>query len=324
MIAGRVVGGGLWLLTVLAGALLIADAAGLEAGSVLSADQARIDVSHPRSAPSEESARDQPQQPPAAPETLKLAGDFKLRLPGGAAPAKSLAGMAMAGALSITILMLCLMRGLERLVRLRASAFGYIGFALGGLGLYALMGMRLLETPVDLVTLKVTAQGDASLVEAIIAFAQRRKEFEGDPYDLSGVALYDGSVNLFLADRVDFVAGQNPSLLEPCRKALMVEVRGDAVAFYQEIEVLGLPLVVTLLVPVEGRTNALRFGEPSARVGTWPVLPRALVAAFWDNLRGAMAVALADARFKDAFDVERISDGFIHLALRPSGSGAAQ
>lgn len=324
MIAWRVVGGDLRFLAVLAGALLIFDAAGQETGPDPSAEQARADISHPLSAPAMESGEDSRQQPPMAAEGLRLAGDFKVRLPRGAVPAKSLAGIAMAGALSLSILMLCAMRGLERLVRLRVSAFGYIGFALGGLGLYALMGMRLLETPSDLATLKVTTQGDASLAETIVAFAQRRSELAGDPYDLNGVAVYDGSVNLFLADRVEFVTGQSPSLLEPSRGSLMVEVRDDAVAFYQEIEMLGMPLVVTLLVPVEGRTNALRFGKPSARIGTWPVLPGALVTALWENLWGAMTVALADVRFANAFNVERISDGFIHLALRPSGGSEAQ
>lgn len=324
MIAGRVAGCGLGFVAVLAGTLLVADAAAQEAGHGLSADQARVDIPHPQSAMPEESVSDAQRQPSAVPEGLELAGDFKLRLPLGAAPAGSLAGITVAGAISITILMLCAMRGLERLFRLRASAVGYIGFALGGLGLYALIGMRLIETPGDLLTLKVTAQGDASLVETIVAFARQRKEIEGDPYGLDGVAVYDGSVNLFLADRVDFDAGPGPCLLEPCRRSLMVEVRDAAVAFYQEVEVLGTPLVVTLLVPVEGRTNALRFGEPSARVGTWPVLPRALVVALWNNLRGAMAGALDDATFADAFNVERISDGFIHLTLRPSGGGSSQ
>lgn len=319
MIAGRVVGCAVVFLAVLAGVVPASDAGAQEAGPGMAADPARVDIPPPQAAMTEESAAGAQRQPSAAPEGLKLAGDFKFQVPRGAAPARSLAGIALAGALSVSILMLCAIRGLERLIRLRALAFGYFGFALGGLGLYAMMATRLMETPADLMTLKVTSQGDAALVETVVAFAQRRKEIEGDPYELGGLALYDGSVNLFLADRVEFVAGQTPGLLEPRRKSLMVEVRGDSVAFYQEVELLGIPLVVTLLVPVEGRTNALRFGKPAARVGTWRVVPGALVAVLWENLRDAMAGAVADAKLADSFMVERISDGFIHLTLRPSG-----
>jgi hypothetical protein len=324
MMSARVVGRGLGFPVVVAGAWLLTGAVAQEAGPDPSADPVAVDVAQPQSGPSAAGGTDAPRQPGSATGGLELPGDFKVRLPLGAAPAGSLAGVVVAGAISITILMLSALRGLERILRLRASAFGYMGFALGGLGLYALMGARLLEVPEDLLTLKVTTQGDASLVETIVAFARRRAELEGDPYDLDGAGIYDGSVNLFLADRVDFVSEGDPGLLEPRRKSVMVEVRGNAVAFYQEVEVLGIPLVVTLLVPVEGRTNALRFGEPSARVGTWAVLPRAMVVAFWDNLRGAMAGALGDAGFGDAFRVERITDGFIHLSLRSGGVGAVQ
>ncbi len=323
MMWARVVGRGLGFPVVVAGAWLLTGAVAQEAGPELSADPAAADVARPQSGPPAAGGTDAPGQPGSAPAGLALPGDFRVRLPLGAVPAGSLAGVAVAGAISITILMVSALRGLERILRLRASAFGYMGVALGGLGLYVLVGARLLEVPEDLLTLKVTTQGDASLVETIVAFARRRAEFEGDPYDLDDAGIYDGSVNLFLADRVDFVSEGDPGLLEPRRKSVMVEVRGNAVAFYQEVEFLGMPMVVTLLLPVEGRTNALRFGEPRARVGTWAVLPRALVEALWDNLRGAVSGALADARFADAFRVERITDGFIHLSLRSAGGKSA-
>lgn len=315
--------GGRMLLVVLGGWLTGAGlyAADNSAGHDMPTSQPQADLSHPAPALPQENPTEKAQKPTMTPEALNLPGDFKLRLPGGAAPAQSLAGIAMAGVLSITFFMLCAMRGLERLVRMRANAFGYLACALGGLGLYAMMGMRLLEIPPDLVTLKAMAQGDASLVEAVVAFSRRRAEFAGDPYDLGTVALHDGSVNLFLEDRMEFVARRNPPVLEPRRKSLTIDVRGNAVLFYQETELLGLSLIVTLIVPVEGRTNALRFGEPAARVGTWTVMPRKLVIALWDNLRGAMAGPVAETRVMDAFNVERISDGFIHLTLRPSGGG---
>jgi hypothetical protein len=299
-------------------------AADSSAGHDVSPGQPQTDPSNPAPVSPKEGSAEKPQTPTVAPEALKLPGDFKLRLPEGAAPAKSLAGIAMAGVLSITFFMLCAIRGLERLVRVRPNAAGYLCCALGGLGLYALMAMRLLEVPPDIVTLKTTRQGDASLVELIVAFARRRAELAGDPYDLGTVAVYDGSVNLFLEGRLEFVARRNPPVLEPLRKSLTIDIRGDAVLFYQEVELLGMPLIVTLIVPVEGRTNALRFGEPAARIGTWTVLPRKLVMALWDNLRGAMAGAVAETKVMDTFNVERISEGFIHLTLRQSGGGGTQ
>lgn len=298
-------------MAVLAGAWMMTGASAQETASDPPVDPPKTNL-----APTQidRNGKGAPSQQPMALEGLKLPKEFKLRLPSGAAPARALAGVTLAVGLSVSILMMCLIRGLERLIRLQASAFGYIGFALVGLSLYALIGMRLLETPPDLITSKVTMQGDASLAETIAAFAQRRSEFTGDPFELDRADVYDGSVNLFLADRLEFIGGSSP--LEPRRKALMVEVRDTAVAFYQEVELLGMPMVVTLLVPIEGRTNALRFGQPTARVGTWTVLPSSLVKVLWDNLRLPMAAVLDDVKFADAFIVERISDGFIHLTLR--------
>jgi len=319
MNAGRRTGVGFWLLAALAGTLVIGDAAGQDAGSP--PDAAQAGASPAQSIQPAEGAED---QTPATDGTLKLPADFKFRVSGVAAPTRSLVGIALGGMISIMVLMLCLVRGFEQLIRLHHWAFGYFTFALGGLGIYALIAMRLLETPTDLVEMKRSAQGDASLVETIVAFAQRRHELPGDPYDLGRVEVYDGSVNLFLAERLEFIAGAGHSPLQPYRKSLAIDVRGDAVAFHQEIELLGMPLAVTLFVPIEGRVNALRFGEPTARVGTWGVLPHSLVEAAWENLRNEMGRALADVKFLDAFVVERISEGFVHIALRSPGGAAAQ
>lgn len=308
------------MLAVLAGTLLIGDAAGQDTGADRPPDAAQPDASPAQSIQPAEGAKAQS----PTPEVVKLPADFKFRLSGVAAPTRSLVGVAVGGLLSIMVLMLCLVRGFEQLIRLHHWAFGYFAFALGGLGIYALIAMRLLETPTDLVEMKRGVQGDASLVETIVAFAQRRHELPGDPYQLDRVEVYDGSVNLFLADRLDFIAGSLRSPLEPHRKSLMIDVRGDAIAFHQEIELLGMPFAVTLFVPIEGRVNALRFGEPTARVGTWGVLPHSLVEAAWENLRGEMARALAEVKFLDTFVAERISEGFIHIALRSPGGAGAQ
>lgn len=275
-------------------------------------------------APPEEKVGEARRPEPIDPGALRLPGDFRLRVPAAAASAGSVTWVAGAAVLSVMFFLFCGMRGMERVVRLRPAALGYLGCAVGGLGLYGFVGVRLLEVPPDAVALKAGGGGDASLVETLVAFSRRRADLAGDPGDFASVSLHDGSVNLFLADRVEFVGGPALSPLVPRRLSVAVDVRDDAVLFYQEVSALGLPLVVTLAAPVEGSTGALRFGEPAARVGTWAVLPRSLVAALWESLRGAMAGALEDVGVGASFGVERISEGSVHMVLRPSGGGSTR
>lgn len=253
-------------------------------------------------------------------EALRLASDFKLRVRGAAAPAGTVGWILGAVGVSVMCFMYCAMRGLERLLRAPVSALGYLGCAAGGMGMYVLLGVRLFEAPQDFVALKAGKQGEPAFVEKVVALSQHRAQIEGDAGGLESVSLHDGGLNLFLADRVEYLASTTRSPLEPVRSSISVDVRDDAVLFYEEVKVLGLPMLVTLIAPVEGQMNALRFGEPAGRIGTWTVLPRSLVAGLWDNLRGSMATALADAGIPATFNVERISEGSIHLVLRPTGA----
>lgn len=268
----------------------------------------------------EEVAKAVPARQPIPEEAMRLASDFKLRVRGGAAPAGTVGWILGAIGVSGLCFMFCAMRGLERLLRTPVSALGYLGCATCGMGMYVLLGVRLFEAPQDYVALKAGQQGEPAFVEKVVALSRHRDQIEGDAGGLESVSLHDGGVNLFLADRVEYLAGATRSPLEPVRSSISVDVRDDAVLFYEEVKVLGLPMLVTLIAPVEGQMNALRFGEAAGRIGTWTVLPRSLVAGLWDNLRGSMAAALADAGIPATFNVERISEGSIHLVLRPTGA----
>lgn len=268
----------------------------------------------------EDVAKAVPVTQPIPEEAMRLASDFKLKVRGAAAPAGTVGWILGAIGASAMCFTFCAMRGLDRLLRAPVSALGYLGCAAGGMGMFALLGVRLFETPPDFVALKAGQQGEAAFVEKVVALAQHRAQIDGDAGGLESVSLHDGGVNLFLTERVEYVPAPAPSPLEPVRSSISVDVRDDAVLFYEEVKVLGMPMLVTLIAPVEGQMNALRFGDPAGRIGTWTVLPRSLVVGLWDNLRGSLAAALEDAGVPSVFAVERISEGSIHLVLRPTGA----
>lgn len=271
-------------------------------------------------APPEPEARAMPERRPIPEAALRLAKDARFRVNGAAAPGGMVIWILGAIGVSMICFMFCAMRGLERLLRAPVSALTYLGCAAGGLGFFLLLGTRLLEAPADYLALKAAEQAEPIFVEKVVALSRHRADIDGDAGGLESVSLHDGSVNRFLADRVEYVAGPAPSPLEPLRRSLSVDVRDDAVLFYEEVDLLGVPLVVTLVAPIEGQMNALRFGDPAGRVGTWTVLPRSLVTGLWDSLRGAMSAALDDAGVPATFSVERVSEGSIHLVLRPNGA----
>lgn len=282
--------------------------------------QAHIESWRALVASKEDVAKAMPARRPIPEEAMRLASDFKLRVRGAAAPA-GMVGWILGGiGVSVLCFMVCAMRGLERLLRAPVSALGYLGCAAGGMGMYVMLGVRLFDAPPDFVALKAGQQGEPAFVEKVVALSQHRAQIDDDAGGLESVSLHDGGVNLFLAERLEYVPGPAPSPLEPVRSSISVDIRDDAVLFYEEVTVLGLPMLVTLIAPVEGQMSALRFGEPAGRIGTWTVLPRSLVAGLWDNLRISMATALKDAGVPATFGVERISEGSIHLVLRPTGA----
>lgn len=282
--------------------------------------QAHIESWRALLAQKEEVAQAVPARRPIPEEAMRLGSDFKLRVRGAAAPAGTVGWILGAIGASVMCVMFFAMRGLERLLRAPVSALGYLGCAAGGMWMYVMLGVRLFEAPQDFMALKAGQQGEPAFVEKVVALSQHRAQIDDDAGGLESVSLHDGGVNLFLAERVEYLASATRSPLEPVRSSISVDVRDDAILFYEEVKVLGLPMLVTLIAPVEGQMNALRFGEPAGRIGTWTVLPRSLVAGLWDNLRGSMAAALADAGVPATFNVERISEGSIHLVLRPTGA----
>lgn len=271
-------------------------------------------------APPKTEARAIPERRPIPEAAMRLANDARFRVNGTAAPGGTIAWIVGTIGVSMICFMFCAMRGLERLLRAPASALAYLGCATGGFVFYVFLGARIFEAPPDYLALTAADQGEPIFVEKVVALSQHRADIDGDAGGLESVSLHDGGVNRFLADRLEYVAGPAHSPLEPLRRSVSVDVRDDAVLFYEEVDLLGVRLLVTLVAPIEGQMNALRFGEPAGRVGTLTVLPRSLVSGLWNSLRGAMSAALDDVGVPATFNVERVSGGAIHLVLRPNGA----
>lgn len=262
-----------------------------------------------------EAQPEQPKQPAIAPENLKLADDYRLKLPESAVKPNVVTATVIVVVMSIMFFFYSTMHGLGRLLRLKASAFFYLAIGLGGLGFYSSVWLLLLETPEDFTVLKKASTGDAALVEPIIAFAQKYPQVEGDPSAFKEVQLQDGSVNEFLKKRVEFEPRKPAAPLDVKRSAIWLDVREDGIFIYQELGMLGVPLVATLFVPVRVNDDDIALGEPMGRLGQ-VTMPKILAAVFWREIQEGIGQSLDGAGLTRTFGLNRVTEHIVHLALR--------
>lgn len=259
---------------------------------------------------------DAAQKPAIAAEDLQLAKDFKLKMPESALRPNVVTACLVGGILSTMFFFYSAMHGLGRLVRLKASAFVYLGVGVGGMGLYFSVGLMLLEIPEDYTQLKQHQQGDASLVESLAAFAQKYPQIQGDTAPFAHTDIQDGSLNAFLAQRLEFVPRQPMTPMDVKRRSLLFDLRQDGILIYMDLSMLGQPVVGTMFVPVNLRDDDLVFGEARGRLGN-VTMPRPLAQVFWREFQEGVAKALEEAKLSQAFALHRITDHAVQLVLKP-------
>lgn len=274
--------------------------------------RAKVAPPEPAMAPA---APEQPKQPTIAPESLKLADDYKLKIPESAVKPNVVTATVIVVLMSIMFFFYSTMHGLGRLLRLKASAFFYLAIGLGGLGFYSSVWLLLLETPEDFTALQKGSSGDAALVEPIIAFAQKYPQVEGDASAFKEVQLQDGSVNEFLKKRIEFVPRKPAAPLDVKRSAIWLDVREDGVFIYQELGMLGAPLVATLFVPVRVTDDDIELGEAMGRFGQ-VTMPKIMAAVFWREMKEGIGQSLEAAGITRTFGLNKVTEHIVHLALR--------
>lgn len=274
--------------------------------------RAKIAPPAPAMAPAEP---EQPKAPAIAPESLKLADDYRLKVPESALKPNVVTATVIVILMSIMFFFYATMHGLGRLLRLKASAFFYLAIGLGGLGFYSSVWLLLLETPEDFTMLQKASAGDIGLVEPVVAFAQKYPHVEGDPSAFKEVQLQDGSINEFLKKRLEFVPRKPAAPLDVKRTAMWLDVREDGVFIYQELGMLGAPLLATLFVPVRIADDDIEVGEPMGRLGQ-VTMPKMLAAVFWREMKEGVGQSLEEAGITRSFGLNKVTEHIVHIALR--------
>lgn len=277
--------------------------------------RARIAAAEPAMGAPAESQPEAPKQPAIAPESLALGDDYRLKVPESAIKPNVVTATVIVIVMSIMFFFYSTMHGLGRLLRLKASAFFYLAIGLGGLGFYSSVWLLLYEIPEDFTALKKASHGDVGLVEPIVAFAQKYPQIEGDPSAFREVQLQDGSLNEFLKKRLEFVPRSPAAPLDVKRTSLWLDVREDGVFVYQELAMLGTPLIATVFVPIRVTDDDIEYGQPLGRLGK-VTMPKILAAVVWRELQEGVGQALDDAGITRTFGVCRVTEHIVHIALR--------
>lgn len=297
-----------------AGEALIADAPDRQADITAQIEKWRAKLAPPP-APAMAEKPEEPKKPAIAPESLTLPDDYKLNIPESALKPNVVMATIIAVVMSIMFFFYATMHGLGRLLRLKASAFFYLAIGLGGLGFYYSVWLLLLKVPDDFTALKSASKGDAALVESIVAFAQKYPQIEGDASAFKEVALQDGSINEFIKKRVVFVPGKPAPPLDVKRISIWLDVREEGVLVYQELTMLGMPLMATMFVPVRLGDGEARPGAPQGRLGQ-VTMPKALASVFWREIQEGIGQSLDEAKITKTFALSKVTEHIIHLELR--------
>lgn len=297
------------------GEALIAEAPDRQADISGQIEKWRAKLAPPPQAAMADKPAEEPKKPAIAPESLTLPADYKLKIPESALKPNVVTATMICIAMSIMFFFYSTMHGLGRLLRLKASAFFYLAIGLGGLGFYSSGWLLLLEIPEDFTTLKKNTQGDAALVESFVAFAQKYPQIEGDASAFKEVSLQDGSINEFIKKRVEYVPRKPTAPLDVKRTAVWLDVREEGLFIYQDLAMLGTPLVATLFVPVRTADGEAQLGAPQGRLGQ-VTMPKALAAVFWREMQEGVGQALEEARITKTFGLSKVTEHIVHLELR--------
>jgi len=196
----------------------------------------------------------------------------------------------------------------------------WVAVILGGLGIgaYAFGGWLLFQTPPGYsgqgVTLQKVADGadskNVALDDLIFVIQQPRASNSPAP---DSVVLEDLALNSFLKSYVKIAPSLDKGSYSILRKGMKVEVKGDRVLVFDEMNWAGKELVVcyTLFFSMNG--EELRFGKTEASAGNLP-LPGRIFTHLWGQVGPLMGDVVAKSRVLDNYYIKRMESGVVEIS----------